>query len=204
MFKQAGIAVAILLLFTSAALAQEDGHFDFSISGAGVLSKQSSGRGTELNPTNSGGPLITFRYRLNAKHSLAANYSITHNAQIFTLGADAYRIQSSVSEYSLAYMFNPIKVGKFEPFLLVGAGSLNFNPGDTLINDFPAPIASLKQDHLAILYGGGVDYRVISHLAVRLQYRGLIYKAPDFKNPTLFTGAYGQMAEPSIGIVFRF
>ena len=204
MCKQAGIAVAALLLWTSAALAQEDGHFDFSVSGAGVIGKQSTGHGTTLNPTNSAAPLVSFRFRFNAKHSLVGNFSTTHNGQIFTLGAHDFRIQSTVSEYSLGYVFNPVQIGKFEPFVLAGAGSLSFTPGDTFIDTFQVPIASVKQNQLMILYGAGVDYRVVAHIAVRLQYRGLIYKVPDFKNPALFTGAHGQLAEPSIGIVFRF
>jgi len=204
MCKQAGIAVAALLLFTAAARAQEDGRFDFAVSGAGVISKQSTGHGTVLNPTNSAGPLISLRFRFKAKHSLVANYSRTHDAQIFTLGAHDFRIQSNVSEYSLAYVFNPVQIGRFEPFVLAGAGALNFTPGATFIDTFQVPIASVKQNQLTFLYGAGMDYRVVSHLAVRLQYRGLVYKAPDFKNPTLFTGAHGQLAEPSIGIVFRF
>jgi opacity protein-like surface antigen len=204
MFKQAGIAVAALLWFTAAGLGQEDGRFDFGVSGAGVISRQSTGQGTIVNPTNSAGPLVTFRFRFNAKHSVAANFSATHDAQIFTLGAHDFRIQSSVREYSLAYVFNPVQVGKFEPFVLAGAGGLNFTPGNTYIDTFPAPIAAVKQNQLVFVYGAGVDYRVVPRLAVRLQYRGLVYKVPDFKNPNLFTGALGQMAEPSVGLVFRF
>jgi outer membrane immunogenic protein len=204
MLKRAGMAVAALLLFTAAGLAQEDGHFDVSVSGAGVIPKQSTGHGTVLEPTNSGGPLVTARFRFNAKHSIVANYGTTHDSQIYTVGPNVERIQATVSEFSAAYVFNPVQIGKFEPFVMAGAGQLNFNPGNTFINTFQAPVAAVKQDALAYLYGGGVDYRVRPHIAVRLQYRGLVYRVPDFKNFTLFTGALGHMAEPSIGVVFRF
>ncbi len=43
-----------------------------------------------------------------------------------------------------------------------------------------------------------------NHLALRLQYRGLVYKAPSFNVQNLFTGARGHMAEPSVGIVVKF
>jgi opacity protein-like surface antigen len=204
MLKNAGMVVAALLLCTAAGLTQDDGRFDLSLSGAAVISKQSTGHGIVLDPTNSGTPLVAFRYRFSPKHSVVVNYSGTHDSQIYTLGAHVYRVQSTVSEFSAAYVFNPIQIGKFEPFLMAGAGSLSFNPGDTFIDTFQVPIASVKQDELMYLYGGGVDYRVRPHIAVRLQYRGLVYKEPNFKNPTLFTGALGQMAEPTIGIVFRF
>jgi opacity protein-like surface antigen len=204
MLKRAGMAVAALLLLTAAGLAQDDGHFDVSVSGSGVITKQSMGHGTVLDPTNSAGPLVTLRFRFNAKHSIVANYSITHDSQIYTVGPNIERIQTAVSEFSAAYVFNPIQIGKFEPFLMAGAGQLNFDPGNTFINTFQVPVAAVKQDALTYLYGAGVDYRVRPHIAVRLQYRGLIYRVPDFKNFTLFTGALGQMAEPSIGVVFRF
>ncbi len=203
MFK-AGIAVAALLLFTAAGFAQEDGHFDASINGAGVFGKQVSGHGIILDTTNSGAPLVTFRFRFNAKHSLVANYGLTHDAQLYTLGAHLVRIQSKVTELSAAYVYNPIQIGKFEPFLLGGLGTLSFSPGNTYIDTFQLPVASVKQTQMLFLYGAGVDYRVRSHIAVRLQYRGLIYKTPDFKNPDLFVGGLDHMAEPSIGVVFRF
>jgi hypothetical protein len=204
MRKRAGMVVAAWFLFTAVGLAQEDGRFDVSLSGAAVISKQSAGHGVVLNPTNSGTPLLTIRYRFNPRHSIVANYSGTHDSQIYTLGAHVYRVQSTVTELSAAYVFNPIQIGKFEPFLMAGAGSLSFNPNETFIDTFQVPIASVKQTELMYLYGAGVDYRVRPHIAVRLQYRGLVYKEPNFKNPTLFTGVLGLMAEPTIGIVFRF
>ena len=48
------------------------------------------------------------------------------------------------------------------------------------------------------------DPSVVFHLALRLQYRGLLYKAPDFKVQNLFTGDQGHLAEPSAGIVIKF
>jgi outer membrane immunogenic protein len=204
MFKQAGIVVAALLVLTAVGLAQEDGHFDVSVGGAGVITRQSTGHGTIVNPTNSAAPLVSFRVRFNAKHSIIANYSTTHDGQIYTLGAHFDRVQSTVTELSAAYVFNPVQIGKFEPFVMAGAGSLTFNPGSTFIDTLQVPVAAVKQNTLGYLYGAGLDYRVREHIAVRLQYRGLVYRTPDFKNPGLFTGSLGQLAEPSIGIVFRF
>ena len=75
----------------------------------------------------------------------------------------------------------------------------------------PVEFSGRKQTELAYLYGAGVDYRLPWRFALRLQYRGLLYKAPDFKvNPitgsavNFSTGSKGHMAEPSIGLVFRF
>ena len=64
-------------------------------------------------------------------------------------------------------------------------------------------IPASQQTKPAFLYGGGFDYRIFSsvpfirrssvtnHLALRLQYRGLLYKAPDFKVQNLLPAPEG-------------
>jgi opacity protein-like surface antigen len=184
--------------------AQEDGRFDVSVGAAGVITKQSTGNGTVLNPTNSGGVVASFRYRFNPTSSIEFNYGHTRDSQIYTEGPNQFRIQSTISEYTGAYVLNFFQHRKLEPFVFVGAGALKFKPGNTYIDTLQLPVAVVNQTELAFLYGGGADYRVISHVAVRLQYRGLVYKAPDFQGTGFLTGAKGHLAEPSIGLVFRF
>jgi opacity protein-like surface antigen len=207
--QKAGKAVLALLFVmligvVNVAFAQEDGRFDASLGAAGVFTKQSSGNGTVLNPTNSGAVVATIRYRFNPMHSFEFNYAHTRDSQIYTQGADQFRIQSTISEYTGAYVLNFFQRGKFEPFVFAGAGVLKFNPGNTYIDTYQLPVAVVSQTELAFLYGGGADYRVIPHFAIRLQYRGLFYKAPDFHGAGFLTGQNGHLAEPSIGIVFRF
>ncbi len=192
---------AVILPLVSAA---QSNRFDLSAGASAVFSKSSSGNGTTDTPTNSLGFLATARYRFNAKHSLAANYGRTHNSQIFNTPPFFYRIQGSVSEYSGAYMFSPFETEKLEPFLFAGAGALVFNPTNTFIDGFQVPVAAVRQTKIAFLYGAGVDYRIHSFVGLRLQYRGLIYKAPDFSFPGFLTSAKGHLAEPSIGLVFKF
>jgi len=60
MLRRCGIAVAGFLLLTSMGWAQSN-RFDVSLGGAAVFSKQSTGNGTVLTPTNSGAVLITGR-----------------------------------------------------------------------------------------------------------------------------------------------
>jgi opacity protein-like surface antigen len=79
-------------------------------------------------------------------------------------------------------------------------------PNNVLVN-----LNTVQQTEGALLYGGGVDYRLFGRLALRLQYRGFVYGSPDFKVNSSTNGAIsfvtstkGHMAEPSIGLVFRF
>ena len=206
MLKKSVWALAVVLVLTSIGAAQEQGRFDVSIGGASVFSKTStSSNGTvTLKPTNSGAILATFRYRFNRMHGIEGNIGHTTNSQVFFIPPDNYRIHAGVTEYTGAYVFSPFQTGRIEPFLFGGAGALHFNPDKTYIDGFQSAFGAAKQTSLAFLYGGGVDYRLWRFLALRLQYRGLIYKAPNFSVPILFTGAKGHMAEPATGIVVKF
>jgi hypothetical protein len=217
MLRRCGIAMAALFLLTTIGWSQEN-RYEFSLGGSAVLSKQSAGNGTVLTPTNSGAVLITGRYRFSEHHSFEINYSHTSNSQIYFSSPLTYRIQNTIAEYSGAYVFSFHESEKVEPFVFVGAAALVFYPGYNFntINDVQTFLPASQQTKPALLYGGGFDYRVFSmlplihksplanHLALRLQYRGLVYKAPDFKVRNLFTGAKGHLAEPSVGIVVKF
>lgn len=217
MFRRSGIAMAAFFLLTCMGWAQ-DNTYDLSLGGAAVFSKQSAGNGTVLTPTNSGAVLVTARYRISDHSSIALNYSHTANSQIYFAPPLTYRIPGTIGEYSGAYVFSFHESKKAEPFVFAGAAALVFYPSysTSTINDVQTYLPSTRQTQPAFLYGGGVDYKIFSslplihrsslsnHLALRLQYRGLVYKAPDFKVQGLFTGARGHLAEPSLGIVVKF
>ena len=120
----------------------------------------------------------------------------TDNSQIFILGTNDYRAQTSVTEFTGAYVLSPFHFEKIEPFLLAGGGALRFYPSNQYINGNASPFAATQQTSMAFLYGGGVDYRVWKRIGLRLQYRGLIYKEPNFHVTQFFTGVKGHMAEP--------
>jgi opacity protein-like surface antigen len=205
--KRAGLAVATILLLVSFARAQSDeGHFDVSIGYTGVFSKTSSAStsGTTLAPTTSGGVLASFRYRFNHRHGIAVNFGHTNNSQVFTVPPDTLRVNTGITEFTGAYVLSPFDTKRIEPFIFAGGGTLSFSPGSQYIDGFVSSFGAHQQRPLAFLYGGGADYRLWKALGVRVQYRGLIYKVPDFKVPGLFLGVYGHMAEPSAGIVFKF
>ncbi len=121
-----------------------------------------------------------------------------------TIPPDTFRVKTGITEFSGAYVLSPFHVKRIDPFLLAGGGMLRFGVGSQYIDGFLSGFGAKNQTALAGLYGGGVDYRLWRSLALRLQYRGLLYRAPDFSQSRLFTGAYGHMAEPAAGLVFKF
>lgn len=220
MLKKARLVAAALFLFTSLSVSQDKGHFDASVNGAGVFTKTSTGNGVQQSATIGSDYFGTFRFRFKPKHSLIFNYGRAKNSQVYQTNFD-YHVVTSTTEYSGAYVYNLFQKGRFEPFVLVGIGALRFNPQSTwlILPDFVPGVPNRiqlnlnasKQTNLAYLYGAGVDYRLPWRFALRLQYRGLIYNAPDFKVNSITgssvnfdTGRKGHMAEPSVGLVFRF
>jgi hypothetical protein len=221
MLNQARAVLVTLFLLISFGVAQ-DGHFDFSLNAAAAFTNQSSGNGIVQTATEGGGGFGSIRVKFNPKHSFAFNYGRYNNSQIYRT-FDDFHILASISEYSFAYMLTPFHKGRFEPFVLAGTGALRFSPRSTWVILAPLPgnipnniqidLNARKQTQLVFVYGLGVDYRIpsLSRLALRLQYRGFLYKDPDFKIDansgnavSFFTGARSHMAEPSVGLAFRF
>ena len=204
--RTVGLVIITMLGFACLLSAQEPNRVDVSISGAGVFSKTSSSNNQSVTnaPTNSVAYIGSVRYHFTCKHAVEGNIGHTVNSQIFSVPPDSFRVISSITEFSGAYVFSPCSRKRLQPFVFAGGGALRFSPGNTYIDTFPASFGAAQQTSLAFLYGGGADYRLWRKLALRLEYRGLIYKVPDFNLPFLFTGAKGHLAEPTAGIVVKF
>jgi opacity protein-like surface antigen len=203
MLNKALILIAALFFLASLGQAQ-DGSFDVSLNGGAAFSKNSEGDGLVHSATTPVNVLATFRIRFNAKNSVALNYARAKNSQKYDASPFDFRVLSTVNEFTAAYVFSPFQGKKVEPFVLGGAGVLVFSPTLSFVNGVETQIGAVRQTRVAYLYGVGADYHFYWRLALRLQYRGLFYPAPDFKVSSLFTGAKGHLAEPSVGIVFRF
>jgi outer membrane immunogenic protein len=221
MLKRAGLILALLFAFAGFSFGQ-DGHFDASFGGAPIFTKGSSAGTVSQSATSGLNVFGTIRLKFKPRHSFVFNYGHAKDSQVYQTVGDNFHILDTISEYSGAYMFSPFRKGKFEPFVLAGGGVLRFYPRSTWlflppINQQPDNIQlslnAATQSEIAFLYGFGVDYRlpVIPRFALRLQYRGFLYRQPDFKIDSstgsaisFFTGTYGHMAEPSVGLVFRF
>ena len=215
MFKKAGLLMASLLWLVPLGFSQYN-RIDVAVNGGALFTHQVDGNNVTQSATKSGEGFVTARFRFSAHHSIEVNYGRSSNSQLYSVPPFDYRMQAHISEYSGAYVFSPIETRNFEPFLLAGIGGLKFNPYDEYIQTVKVPVAGTSTTQVAVLYGGGFDYRIFSKIpfvsrapfssrfALRLQYRGFLYKAPSFHQDTLFTGGRSHIAEPSIGLVFKF
>jgi len=200
------VAVAVILTIAATAADAQKG-IDLAISGAGVFSKTTSSAsgGVTNTPTKSVAVLGSVRYHFAKHHAVELNLGHTSNSQIFSVPPDSYRVATGIGEYSLAYVFTPVQSQRFQPFLLAGGGALKFGVGNTYIDNIQQFLGANSRTSLAFLYGAGTDYHLLKFMALRLQYRGLIYRSPDYGVPGRFyTGARGHLAEPAVGIVVKF
>lgn len=55
-----------------------------------------------------------------------------------------------------------------------------------------------------LILGAGVDFDLCRHFALRAEYRGYVYQAPNFDVSNLKSDANTHLAQPSAGTVFRF
>jgi opacity protein-like surface antigen len=202
--RTAGLAVAILVLACAAAGAQD--RLDFSVSGAAVFSKSvsSTTSGLTLNPADSGAIFGTVRYHFNHLNAVELNIGHSVDSQIFERAPDTFKVRTSVTEFSGAYVLTPFQGKRLQPFLFAGAGALRWYPENQYINGNGSFFGAYTQTSLAFLYGGGADYRLWRRIGLRMQYRGLIFRAPDFTVSDFFISAKGHMAEPSVGLVVKF
>jgi hypothetical protein len=204
MLKKAGLICVALVLLACAGWAQES-RLDLSLNLGEAFSKQSSGNGVVLSPTNNPTIFGTARLHVGKKSAFELTIGKTSNTQNYTTSLFHYGISSSATEYTGAFVYRPFAVGKYDTFVLGGAGALRFYPGYYAnVDGSLFPLNARNQTRPAFLYGFGLDYRAYWKFAVRVQYRGLFYRAPDFSVSGLNTGANGHLAEPSVGLVFKF
>jgi opacity protein-like surface antigen len=192
---------SFLLLFTIAAAAQEAKN-EVSVQGTGFFTKDSSGNGISRTTTNTGGLEVGYRYRINRWFSAEGNYGFDRNTQRFFSGAGDNRIQADVHGVTGDVAVNlPLRIRKLSPYALAGGGGLIFHPTGNGGGFVPGADTQARG---AFLYGAGADYVLTRHFSLRAEYRGFVYKNPDFGLVSLKTDTWTHTAQPSAGFVYRF
>jgi opacity protein-like surface antigen len=165
----------------------------------GQFSQSSNGNGVQDSPTDSLGALATVRQSFHPWLGYEINYSYTRFSEHYS--TTPFGVQNNVHEATGAYLVQgpTIPILGLQPFGAVGVGGLLF---------LPTTVGGQKynqQWRVPLLYEVGVNYPILtSHIGLRLQYRGLVYKTPDFNSAQLTTNTRRQTSEPSVGAYFRF
>ncbi len=191
------------LLLASSARAQEGFlRHEVGVQGTGIFTKDSNQNGTLQHSTDTGGFLVNYRFHFNGWLGAEASYGYDRNTQQNITPSGNFGIESNVHQATGALVVNlPVYVARMRPYVLAGAGALVFDPtGNT--GGFVS--GAQRQTRPAFVYGGGVDYRLVRHVALRLEYRGFVYNRPDFGVAALSSNVTAHTAQPSAGLVVHF
>ena len=198
---RAAVTMGTFLLLLSASAVAQDSRSEISVQGTGFFTKNSDSNGIQNQATNSGGFLVGYRYAIHRWLAAEVNYGYSRNTQTYTSGLASAGVQSNVHEITGAAVATAPYFGRLRPFVLAGGGVLVFDPTNSA---GATVIGASTQTRGAFLYGAGADYFLTNHWGLRAEYRGLVYKVPDFNIAGLSPDSWTHVAQPSAGIVFRF
>lgn len=194
----------LIVAFTGVVAAHA--QFDISAGYYEAFTSSSSGTGTKQVPTNSGGEIAEVRDLRSPLFGVGMSYSYNRGNETFepngtncqyTCQNPTTVLTGKTNEVVLNWIPS-LKVGKnLRPFAIGGVGLFITSPGNSSypVNTTVRPVFAL---------GGGVDWTVLPHFGVRLQYRDNLYKAPNLSALYPATGAFTSSSEPTGGLFYRF
>jgi len=190
----------ILVLFGISSWAQEFRH-EVTVQGSGFFKKQTTAGGITDESTNSGGVMAGYRFNLKNWLAVEGDYDYFRNDQKFLANSGTTFVPMNVHAATGTAIvklpsFKMPAVKIVSPFVLAGGGAMFFDPRGGSVNQ--------EQTRGAFVYGGGFDVPMAKHIALRAQYRGFVYKTPDFEMTSLKVDKYTHSAVPSAGLVFTF
>lgn len=192
---------ALALFFAGFATAAHGQSFlrnsDASLSGFAQFTQDVTGNGITVDTSKSAGGQAAFRHSYHWWLGFEGSYNYTRYSEYYS--TRPYAIQHNTHEFGASYLVNAPRALGFQPFALAGASAIIFSPslnGGQNVS---------WQGEPAVNFGGGINRSLLtSHFGIRIQYRGLYYKAPDFNDDLLKTGKFRLTSEPMAGIYLHF
>lgn len=188
---------------------------DVALSLYGAFSGTTNNNNVEESPANAAGGIVELRHIRNPLIGYEVTYSFNRANQKYVYTGTvtcppapggipqpcpipAVAISANAHEITGDWVISA-RAGKLRPFALAGAGVLinqALGSGDT---------NSIQSDTTAVyVYGAGIDWGLLPHIGLRLQYRGNVNKVPELSWGKFSMDAFKHTAEPMIGAYFRF
>lgn len=192
---------ALLAGTATAALAQESRQ-DVSLSATGIFAPQVNGNGAQLNTDKALGALASYRYMLTPRSALEANYSFAQYTDHLQNSRALFDVHTRQQEVSLGYVYSR-NYRRLNPFLEGGVAGVVFSP---IKDNGTQTLDTKRSTSLGGMFGGGVAYELSPSFDLRLQYHGLVVKAPSFgiQDANFNTSRYELISMPAVGIAYHF
>jgi opacity protein-like surface antigen len=201
MRRTAMMLAGFVILLTLGAPAQES-RSEISLQGTGFFTKDTNGQGISRTTSDTGGFQVGYRYRINRWLAAEGDYGFDRNTQKYFGSFGESRVQANLHAVTGDLVVNlPLPIRRVSTYALAGGGGLVFDPTGNFGGSVPG---ASRQGRGAFLYGAGADYALTRHLSLRAEYRGFVYKNPDFGLSSLRTDSWAHTAQPSAGFVLHF
>ncbi|RRA48856.1 outer membrane beta-barrel protein [Acidipila sp. EB88] len=191
------------LVAATVAHAQESRQ-DASVSYSGLFSPEVVGNGVHQTGTVADiGLVASYRYLLTPRGAAEVNYGYNRYIADFATNAASIRAHTQFQEFSAEYVYSAFSYKNFFPFVEGGIGGYFFG----IINDNKTNYNPLKSStQIGVPYGGGVAYELSPSFDIRVQYRGIVVKAPNYgaTGNSTNTGRYENISNPIVGVAYHF
>lgn len=211
---------AVLVTLAAAGFAQ-DLKSEVNVEGIAGITQSTNNFILPYSATVGGGFLAGYRYHVSPLFAVEGDYGFMRNTQnLFDIAGltNGLGVQTNVQELTGAVVLGPSGDHRFRPYALAGGGALFFRPTNSALNSVLGGLGDtlgvgVNQTRPAFLYGGGIDIGLTRYLALRAEYRGLLFKAPGLDIPgvsgvpilgSLTSNNFTHMAQPAVGLVWRF
>jgi len=193
--------LGVLMLVAARGYAQESRQ-DVSASGAALFGPTIHGAANiQQSSTSALGLLISYRYMLTPRSALELNYSFAQNNQkYFTSFQRNARVHSRQQELTAAYVYTRT-YRRYNPFLEAGIGGILFTP---VLDANTNLLGTKSTKNPAAMFGGGLAYELSPSFDIRVEYRTLLTKTPNFGETNFSTNRYELLSMPTVGVAYHF
>ena len=175
---------------------------DVAIAGFAQDTNRTIGNNIRNGTTTSGGGMVSFRQSPRWWAGYEVNYGYTKFTDAYY--NNIYRVKHNTNELTVAYLLKSPAYRGYRIFGSLGTGIMSLSPTqyggavELLVGKPATQTVPVFVDSI------GVEKNVTEHFGLRVQYRSVEYKDPDFKQVILNTHKLRTSAEPALGIYYRF
>jgi len=194
--------IALLLVVSVAAGRAQESRQDISLSGTALIEPfKASSTTVQVNSTPAYGGLLSYRFMLTPSNALEANYGITYQNSIgFYVNPNHYKVLTRTQEISAAFVRSFV-FKNFNPFVEAGPSALIFLP---IRNSGTTIVDAKQQTTVGAMYGAGFAYEISPSFDIRMEYRGLVTKVPNFGLSQLSANRWYNISNPVVGVAYHF